>query len=47
MAKMQALDTYNKTVPVEDNDIIIAFNKYSLPEDEQFKALMGRAQQAL
>jgi len=43
MAKLQALDTYNTKIPIEDTDIIIAFNKYNLAESEEFKAVMGRA----
>lgn len=43
MAKWQALDTYNKESSIEDNDIVIAFNKHNLAESDEFKAIMQRA----
>ena len=47
MARLQALDTYNKTVPVEETDIKIAYNTHNMGESEEFKAVMSRTQQAL
>ena len=43
MAKWQALDTNNKESSIEDNDIVIAFNKHNLAEADEFKAIMQKA----
>lgn len=44
MAKVQALDTLWKKSGVDADDIVIAFNKHSLQDAEEFKQIMMKAQ---
>ena len=37
MAKIQAIDSYNKESGIEDSDIVIAFNKLELGSSDEFK----------
>ena len=37
MAKIQAIDSYNKESGIEDSDIVIAFNKLDLGSTDEFK----------
>ena len=47
MAKIQAIDSYNKESGIEDSDIVIAFNRLNLGETDEFKEIMAQAQGAL
>ena len=47
MAKIQAIDSYNKESGIEDSDIVIAFNKLELGQTEEFRVIMQEAQQSL
>lgn len=47
MAKIKALDELEKTEGVDNDDIVIAFNEYSLQESEEFKAIMAKANQTM
>lgn len=40
MAKIQAIDSYNKESGIEDSDIVIAFNKLQLGDTDEFKSIM-------
>lgn len=37
MAKIQAIDSYNKESGIEDSDIVIAFNQLDLGSTDEFK----------
>ena len=47
MSKIQAIDSYNKESGIEDSDIVIAFNTLKLGETQEFKDIMGEANQTL